>query len=83
MVTLMPTTDELRPLERKVLQVIKEAAGDWLTRSEVAKLIGRPGGVQPNDIAALEKLVMLELVEARQTPRGAVAMQWEYRAKSE
>jgi hypothetical protein len=80
MVMLM-TTHELRPLERKVLEVLQEAGGEWLTRGSIAKLLKRPGAIQPSDIAALEKLTMMGIVEARQTPRGAAALQWEYRTK--
>jgi hypothetical protein len=63
------------------LEVLQEADGEWLTRGNITKLLKRPGAIQPGDIAALEKLTVMGMVEARQTPREAAALQWEYRTK--
>lgn len=83
MVMPMTKTDELRPLERRVLEIIHESAGEWLTRGEIAKLLGRPGTIQPSDIAALEKLAVLGLIESREATRGVAGIRWEYRVQPE
>lgn len=82
MVAPMPTTDVLRPLEKRVLSEIQAAGGQWVTRADVSRRLGRPR-TYPTDVAALEKLVLLGLIEAREGTRGAVALRWEYRVTSE
>lgn len=81
MVMLMPAIQELKPLERKVLEVVREAGNEWLTRGQISKLLNRPGGIQPNDIAAIERLTMMGLIEARETTVGVAKVRWEYRAQ--
>lgn len=78
----MLMTDELRPLERRVLELIKEGEGKWISRADVSRLMGR-SRVYPTDVAALEKLAALGLVEAREAPRGAAGTRWEYRIKAD
>lgn len=78
---MLMTMDGLRQLDKAIIAAL-ETGGDWMTRSDIATAIGRSKGlVQPADIAALERLVMLELIEARQAPRGAGGTKWEYRVK--
>lgn len=76
---VMAAKSELKPLEQRIFEVIQVENGKWLTRERVARLIGRPGQIHPNDIAALEKLTELGLVEAKQAVRGVVGTRWEYR----
>ena len=75
-------TDELRPLERRILELIKEGSGKWITRADVSRLLGR-SRTYPTDVAALEKLTALGLVEAREAPRGVAGIRWEYRIKTD
>lgn len=77
----MSKAGDLKPLEKRIIEILNEAGERWLTRLQIAKLLGRPGRVQPNDIAALDRLSALELIESRETIRGAVATQWEYHIK--
>lgn len=83
MVLLMPTSEKLRPLERKVLEVLQESGDEWVTREQVSQLVGRPAKIHPSDIAALDRLVSMGLIEAREAPRGAVGVRWEYRISRE
>lgn len=76
----MSKAGDLKPLESRILEII-EGATDWLTRVQISKELGRPGGIQPNDIAALDRLTALDLIESRTIPRGAVAIRWQYRSK--
>jgi hypothetical protein len=79
----MPAIDQLKPLERRIFELIQEAGGEWVTRGRISQLLERPGRVQPGDTAALEKLTLLGLIEAREGRRGAVATRLEYRVKAE
>lgn len=81
MVVPMPTVDKLRPLEQRILAVIQGQGGEWVTREQVARLLGRPARIQPSDIAALDRLTMLGLLEAQEAPRGVAGVRWEYRVK--
>lgn len=83
MVIIMPSTEDLRPLEKRILEVLQSVSGEWVTRGEVARLLERPGKIQPSDIAALEKLTVMGVIEARETPRGVAGVRWEYRVQSE
>jgi hypothetical protein len=78
----MPKTDELRPLELKLLEVMQTESSEWLSRGQIAELLGRPDRIHPGDVAALEKLAAMGLIEARQTPRGVAGVKWEYRVET-
>lgn len=78
---MLMTMDGLRQLDKAIITAL-ETGGDWMTRADIANAIGRSKGVvQPADIAALERLEMLELIESRHAPRGAGGLKWEYRLK--
>ena len=81
MVVFMPTADKLRPLEQRILEVIQGQGGEWVTREQVTRLLGRPAKIQPGDIAALDRLTALGLLEAREATRGVAGRRWEYRVK--
>ncbi|MBZ0302017.1 MAG: hypothetical protein K8J31_19870 [Anaerolineae bacterium] len=76
---IMMGQSELKPLEQRICEVIQAENGKWLTRGQIAHLIGRPGQIHPNDIAALDRLIALDLIEAKQAIRGVVGTRWEYR----
>jgi predicted transcriptional regulator len=77
----MTATHDLKPLEKKILEVIQSVGAEWLGRAEIARKIGRPSSIQPNDIEALTKLVDLGLIETKQVPRGVAGVKWVYRVK--
>lgn len=83
MVLLMPTKDELRPHERRILDVIEAEGREWVTRGRIAQLIGRPARIHPGDIAALDKLTLLGLLEVREGQRGATGVRMEYRIRQD
>jgi hypothetical protein len=76
-----PAIDELKPLERRIYDEIHNADGKWLSRADVSKLLGR-NRVYPTDVAVLEKLTLLGLIDAREASRGGVGTRWEYRIKT-
>jgi predicted transcriptional regulator len=75
-------TDELRPLEQRIFDLVKNSAGKWITRADVSRLLGRSRSY-PTDVAALEKLAALGIIEAREAPRGIAGVRWEYRIKTD
>jgi hypothetical protein len=81
MVVYMPTVGKLRPLEQRILEAIQAEGGEWVTRERVARLLGRPARIQPSDIAALDRLTAFGLLEAKEAPRGAAGVRWEYRVR--
>ncbi len=82
-VLLMPALDQLTALEKRVLEVIQAEGDEWITREQIAHLLPRPGQIHPNDIKALNRLVDLGLIEARQSPRGVAGVKWEYRVRQD
>ncbi|MBA3868612.1 MAG: hypothetical protein H0X30_05625 [Anaerolineae bacterium] len=76
----MTTTHNLKPLEKIILETIEGAGGAWLTRKDITQRIGRPKGIQPNDLDALARLTEIGLIESKQDKRGLVGVKWVYRA---
>jgi len=78
----MPEITDLKPLEKLILEAIQAANGQWVTRIDITRAIGRPNGIQPNDLKALDQLAELGFIEARQAKRGLVGVKWEYKSKT-
>ena len=77
---MLMTAENLKPVEQAILSALTRRAL-WMTRTQLAEAIGRPTTIQPADLAALERLERLGLIETRQTPRGIAGIKWEYKAK--
>jgi hypothetical protein len=83
MIQETPPGELPRPAKR-LLEGLQAAEGQWLSRSELAKAIGRDKGLNPYDVQLLADLEHRGLVEARKRPReGFIPYEWEYRAKPE
>lgn len=77
---MLMTAETLKPVERAIVEAL-ETSGEWITRTQLARAIGRPTTLQPADYAALERLVNMELIEVRTVPRGIAGTKYEYRVK--
>lgn len=75
---VMRSPEKLNPLGEKILDAIRSKPGEWLTRNDVAALIGRQA-LTPYDFKTLDYLAQQGLIEARQNVIGVVRSRWEYR----
>lgn len=72
---------DLKESEKRILSLLQSKPGQWFTRPDVARALGRNRIIHPNDIAALERLTALGIVEAEVQRRGIAASRWAYRVK--
>lgn len=82
LMTAMKQPDRITPLGNLLRGVLQAEAGKWLTRAYIAKQLGRKR-LTPYDIAILEYMVTVGMIEARQAARGVAGKRWEYRSKPE
>ena len=80
MIQETPPGELPRPAKR-LLEGLQAAKGEWLSRSELAKAVGKDK-IYPYDVQLLNDLIHAELIESRKRPReGFIPYEWEYRAK--
>lgn len=64
-------------VQTKILAILSPT--EWLTRSQLAKALGRPKALASNDISMLERLVRDGKAEKRPKAYHGVQTRWEYR----
>lgn len=67
----------MTPHQLKIIQVMYDSEGDWLTRSNVAKLLGKRR-LTPYDIGCLEKLTDIGLIDTSTKPTTAPGSDFAY-----
>lgn len=71
---------ELSDQARRFLDVINANAGQWLTRRQIAGLVGKKR-LNPYEIAALDLLTEQKLIDRQEVKvAGAIGFQYNYRA---
>lgn len=68
---------ELTPHQLKIVQAVYDAGGTWLTRSKVAKALGKKR-LTPYDINCLKLLTDMELIETSTQPTTAPGSEFAY-----
>ena len=79
----MLMTDErpaLTPLGERLLEILR-GSGEWMSRGEIAREIGRPTRLTPYDVQVLEDLADDNLIQIDSRKIGAVRTEYIYRAK--
>lgn len=72
--------DTLTGVQKKLLKVINDNPNQWLSRSDIAELVGK-NALNPNDRNLLTDLGKRGLIEIKKTSvAGAIGFQWEYKA---
>ena len=67
------------PKAKELLRVLRENAGQWVKRSEIAATVDK-NRLNPNDLRQLDWMADAGIIEMRKTPiEGPVSFQWEYR----
>lgn len=75
------TSENLSPLEQRIITVLEDSPDEWLSRSQIAERIGRTNGYTQNDVRALNMLLERGRIEIRETVIGVAKSMYEYRAK--
>lgn len=68
---------KMTPHQLKILQMMYDSGGNWLTRSKVAKLLGKRR-LTPYDIDCLKLLSDLELIKISTRPTNAPGSDFAY-----
>lgn len=68
-------------LAELILQAIRTNNGEWVSRNDIASLIGRSRGLLPHDVELLNGMVESGEIEVTRVPRGLVGYRFEYRVK--
>lgn len=79
LMTAMKQPDRITPLGNVLRGVLQAESGKWLTRAQIAEKLGR-SRLTPYDIAILEYMANVGIIEAREAARGVAGKRWEYRA---
>lgn len=65
--------------EKQLLEALRPASGEWLSRSEIAGRLGKRR-LNPTDIAILSMLAQVKKIEEREVPTNAPSgRRFEYR----
>lgn len=80
---MIMSLENLSPLEERIIEAMGQADGEWLSRNQIAALIGRKDGYTQNDARALNSLLERGLIEARETLIGVAKKMFEYRLKGD
>lgn len=80
MIMTFTPPDHLTGLGEIILNILREVAPAWLTRSQIAAKLER-NRLIPYDLAQLEYLISSGLIEVREAKRGFAGKRFEYRAK--
>jgi hypothetical protein len=67
----------MTPHQLKIIQVMYDSEGDWLTRSNVARLLGKRR-LTPYDIGCLKMLTDIGLIETSTRPTTAPGSDFAY-----
>lgn len=78
---MIMTSENLSPLEQRIIATLEESRDEWLSRSQIAERIGRTNGYTQNDVRALKTLLERGRIEVRETVIGVAKSMYEYRAK--
>lgn len=63
--------------------IIEDQEGAWISRSDLAALLGRPKGtLYPHDLTTLDALVQQGRIESQQRTRGVLLKFWVYRVRA-
>ena len=74
---MLMTEEKLSALQQALLEVLQNNGG-WVSRSQIADVIGRPDRLVPHDVDSLENLVDMGLVKKRTTKTGVVKTVMQY-----
>lgn len=64
-----------------ILQAIRMSNGEWVSRKDIADVMGRGNALLPHDIDTLNDLVERGVIEVTRRPRGLLGFRFEYRVK--
>jgi predicted transcriptional regulator len=69
--------------QNEMLEALRQAKGQWLTRAELAAATGKRN-LSQNDTFRLSELEQAGIIQIQQVPaRGATRLQYQYRVKDE
>lgn len=68
---------EMTPHQLKIIQAVYDAGGNWLTRSKVAKALGKRR-LTPYDITCLQMLTDIKIIETSTQPTSAPGSDFAY-----
>lgn len=73
-------------MEQTLSDIILDAirtTGGWLTRKDIAQLIGREKALLPYDKQLIDEMVESGQLEMKRVPRGIGGVRFEYRFKGD
>lgn len=76
-----PETNIVLPKQaEKILQILKDS-GDWLSRDNIAKGLGKRKTLNPQEMAYMEVMTLNHLIEEKQEPADTpTGYKWVYKA---
>ncbi len=72
---------DLTPLEERLLEIL-QGSGEWMTRKQIARELGRPDDqLTPDDWRVLRELATDRRIDMSQRTTGVVKHEYIYKAK--